>query len=86
MCSSDLATAAAIARALETRAAKVAAPAPEAAPVQGASLWDMLTPEEQAFFARQDALGSLTYGRRETTGASRTPSAAPLGSRIDVKA
>lgn len=83
------ATAAAIARALESRAAKAAAAptaTPERAPVQGASLWDLLTPEEQTFFARQDELGALTYGPRDASRGARPSAATPLGGRIDVRA
>lgn len=57
-----------------------AAPAPAsrgAAP--GAGLWDLLTPEEQAFFAKANEHGPLTYGP------TRGGSAAPRGGRLDVK-
>ncbi len=69
---------------------KTDAPA-EAAPTSspaanGASLWDLLTPEEQAFFSRQDSLGALTYGPRSTARQGRDADPAPLGGRIDVKA
>ncbi len=51
----------------------------------GASLWNLLTPEEQDFFARQSELGALTYGP-SSSGQPATPAArAPLGGRIDVR-
>jgi len=48
-----------------------------------ASLWDMLTDEEQAFFSQSSSLGALTYGRGATPAAATA--AAPLGSRLDVR-
>jgi hypothetical protein len=52
------------------------------APQPAESLWDVLTPEEREFFARQAELGPVTYGRprRGTTEAQ-----APLGGRLDVR-
>lgn len=51
----------------------------------GASLWNLLTPEEQEFFARQSELGALTYGP-SSSGKPATPAShAPLGGRIDVR-
>jgi len=66
------------------------APAAAAAPGQprtaaGASLWNLLTPEEQDFFARQSELGSLTYGPSSSGKPSAPPAGAPLGGRIDVR-
>lgn len=60
-----------------------AAPPRAETPVASAphGLLELLTPEEHAFFARQAALGPLTYrpGR-----AAPDPAPAPLGQRIDV--
>jgi hypothetical protein len=44
------------------------------------SLWEILTPEERAFFAEQAALGPLSYA----PGAA--PALAPTGQRLDVRA
>jgi hypothetical protein len=46
------------------------------------SLWELLTPEERAFFARAAELGPLTYrpGGRTSLGASL-----PTGQRIDLR-
>lgn len=67
---------------------KADAAATPAAPAagNGATLWDLLTPEEQAFFSRQDTLGALTYGPGAASRQSRDTNPAPLGGRIDVKA
>lgn len=46
------------------------------------TLWSVLTPEEQAFFAQQAMLGPLTYGPRRHAGGAELP----LGSRIDARA
>ena len=61
-----------------------AAPAPaEAAPAgSDPALWAVLTSEERLFFARQAALGPITYGPQRTAPAAD----APLGQRIDVRA
>lgn len=56
-------------------------PSTEAAP-EPASLWSLLTPEEQRFFAEQSSLGPLTY-RPTGTHASEAP--LPTGRRIDVR-
>lgn len=56
--------------------------APAAAPRAEATLWDVLTPEERAFFAQQASLGPLSYGPRRGADASL----APLGQRVDVRA
>ncbi len=48
----------------------------------GATLWELLTPEERAFFAEQSALGPLNY--RPGPSAAKAP-ACPIGSRLDVK-
>ncbi len=71
-------------------AAPVAPPAPAAAPPraarapEGATLWDLLSTEERAFFGREEALGGLTYrpGRRPAPPAP----ALPTGQRVDVRA
>jgi hypothetical protein len=62
-------------------------PAPAPASASGtrsvgasSGLWDLLTPDEQAFFTSQSALGPLTYG---PSRGGQTH--APLGGRIDVK-
>ncbi len=57
-----------------------AAPAAKAARAE--SLWDVLTPEEREFFARQEALGPLTYGRPRR---AQDQPAAPVGGRLDVR-
>jgi hypothetical protein len=69
-------------------ARKADAPAETSAPAaaNGSSLWALLTPEEQAFFARQDTLGAFTYGPGAVSRQSRDTNPAPLGGRIDVKA
>ncbi|MEY4070146.1 MAG: hypothetical protein RL721_760 [Candidatus Eisenbacteria bacterium] len=67
-------------------AASKPAPETERTASQGASLWDLLTPEEQAFFSRRDELGALTYGPRDAARTGRDSVPAPLGGRIDVKA
>lgn len=64
-----------------TRAAAEEA-APAAAPRGEATLWDVLTPEERAFFAQQASLGPLSYGPRRAAEAAL----APLGQRVDVRA
>ena len=49
---------------------------------RGSALWEVLTPDEQAFFQEQQALGPLQYGR-----ASREPMpGVPTGQRLDVRA
>lgn len=45
------------------------------------TLWSVLTAEERAYFEQVQALGPVTYG----PGSSVGDSAAPRGSRIDVK-
>ena len=57
------------------------AAAAEAA-AQPSSLWQILTPEERAFFTQQAALGPLSY----RAGGAATPDAAPTGQRLDVRA
>ena len=47
-----------------------------------AELWQMLTPDEQSFFANQSILGPLAYGPVQEVSAA----AAPRGQRIDVRA
>jgi hypothetical protein len=46
------------------------------------SLWALLTPDEQSFFTKMDALGPLTYRAKSESGESPAP---PIGQRIDVK-
>lgn len=73
--------------------ARPAAPAPAAVPASGAkpstaagaSLWNLLTPEEQEFFARQSELGALTYGPSGSGQSAKQAGRAPLGGRIDVR-
>ncbi len=47
-----------------------------------AALWQMLTPDEQSFFANQSMLGPLAYGPAQEMSAGD----APRGQRIDVRA
>jgi len=49
---------------------------------RAASLWEILTPEERAFFAEQAALGPLSY----RPGTAVAPATAPTGQRLDVRA
>jgi hypothetical protein len=56
---------------------------PEAAPAEPATLWEILTPEERAFFEQRTALGPLVYGPARTAPESAPP--APTGQRIDVR-
>jgi hypothetical protein len=49
--------------------------------VPAASLWELLTPDEQAFFNELASLGQLSY----RPSGNDTPSVAPLGGRIDVR-
>lgn len=53
------------------------------AALRAASLWDVLSPEERAFFADSATLGALTY-----RPGGRTPESlsAPVGARIDLQA
>ncbi len=65
---------------------KVATPA---APVPAGSdpvLRSVLTAEETDFFARQAALGPITYGPTKSRVAVPMQADAPLGQRIDVRA
>ena len=66
-----------------SRPAEGSAPA-EAAPMAGpaASLWEVLTPEERAFFLQQQALGSLTYRSNGNPGGLTS---LPTGQRIDTR-
>lgn len=63
-------------------AATSASPAAAGAPADAPALWDLLTPEEQAFFAAQSSRGPLTYrpGRRAVPAL-----APPTGQRVDRK-
>lgn len=64
-------------------AAPSTAAAPESPPPPpGATLWELLTREERAFFAERMAMGPVTYARGAATP-SEAP--APLGQRIDVR-
>jgi hypothetical protein len=63
-------------------AATAAASAPARPPVGEASLWDLLTPEERAFFTQQAALGPLSY---RPDGAARAGAPLPTGRHIDVR-
>lgn len=76
------------ARPAQAGVAAPAAPAPDAsnsepaAPVgSDPALWSVLTSEERDFFARQSAMGPVTYGPGRTHTASP-----PTGQRIDVRA
>lgn len=53
------------------------------AELRAASLWDLLSPDERAFFSDAKQLGALTYGPR---GRSTETAAAPTGQRVDFKA
>ncbi|HSW31155.1 MAG TPA: hypothetical protein VLH75_16840 [Longimicrobiales bacterium] len=44
-------------------------------------LWSVLTGEERAFFARERALGAITYG----PGAAHRSADVPRGGRVDVR-
>jgi hypothetical protein len=71
-----------------TRGAQgVAAPQVPAQPPPGTDpeLWQVLTNDERAYFARLGAMGPLTYGRVLSGHAPPTPPAA-RGVRLDVKA
>jgi hypothetical protein len=63
-----------------SRPAAVPAPAAEAA-AQPSSLWEILTPEERAFFTQQASLGPLSY----RPGGPAAPASAPTGQRLDVR-
>jgi hypothetical protein len=68
----------------QANAARSARPSAPASAAEPASLWEMLTPEERAFFQQLATLGPLHYGpggRTEEKHAS-----APTGQRIDVRA
>jgi hypothetical protein len=54
----------------------------EAAGSRATSLWEILTPEERAFFAEQAALGPLSY----RPGTATAPAIVPTGQRLDVRA
>jgi hypothetical protein len=51
-------------------------------PPQEASLWDILTDEERAFFSEQASMGPLSYKPGKT---SEARGSAPTGQRIDVR-
>ena len=59
-----------------------ARPEQKGATAAGRSLWEILTPEERAFFEQQAPLGPLTY-RPGGTSVDRAP--APTGRSIDVR-
>ena len=68
-----------------------AQPSPSEAPVaevrthaRPASLADVLTAEERAFFQQQEILGPITYGPRRTQ--APVAADAPPGSRLAVRA
>ncbi len=44
-------------------------------------LWKILTADERAFFAREDAMGPLSYGHRIAT----TPSMPARGGRLNLR-
>ena len=58
-----------------------ARPAVDAPAGSDPALWAVLTSDERTFFARQAALGPLSYGPRSTGPVAD----APLGQRIDVR-
>ena len=53
------------------------------AALRAAALWDLLSPDERAFFSDEATLGALTYGPR---GRSPQATAGPLGQRVDLEA
>lgn len=57
---------------------------PEAPEGTDPELWNVLTSEERAFFARMSAAGPLTYGRVVSTTV-RPDSSLVLGRRLDVR-
>ncbi len=59
------------------------AEAPSLKPPKGTDpeLWKVLTADERAFFAREDAMGPLSYGHRIAT----TPSLPSRGGRINLR-
>lgn len=61
-----------------------AAQVPEAQAVKAgqSSLWELLTPEERAFFEEQMRLGPLTYSADRADSEGIRP---PTGRRIDVR-
>jgi hypothetical protein len=63
-----------------TQSTGVSAPPPGTDP----ALWDILTADERAFFARLGAMGPLTYGRALQSAA---PSTLPIprGTRLDIR-
>lgn len=63
------------------RPAPSAAARPAEAAAQPSSLWEILTPEERAFFTQQASLGPLSY----RPGGPAAPTAAPTGQRLDVR-
>lgn len=44
-------------------------------------LWKVLTSDERAFFAREDAMGPLSYGHR----IANAPSLPPRGGRLNLR-
>lgn len=70
---------------LPARSAREEAPQPpetQAAQAGRASLWEILTPEERAFFEEQLRIGPLTYSADRGDADGITP---PTGRRIDVR-
>jgi hypothetical protein len=63
------------------QAGEAPASTPARAPAE-ASLWELLTPEEQEFFRQQQAVGPITYRPNGEAG-GRIP--LPTGQRIDVR-
>ena len=66
-----------------TREAALPSPAAVEAP-EGVdpALWQLLTPDEQSFFATKSVLGPLTYGPVQDVNVADVP----RGQRIDVRA
>jgi hypothetical protein len=64
------------------RPAPTAEAGPSGAAAQPSSLWEILTPEERAFFTQQASLGPLGY----RPGGQVSRPAAPTGQRLDVRA
>lgn len=75
-------------RAQPSLAAPSATLSPEAPPGTDPALWNVLTSEERAFFAKAAASGPLTYGRVAAGMSSPMAQSAPAvrGGRLDVRA
>lgn len=74
-----------------TRAATKAPGAPSSLPAEAPAgtdpdLWSVLSSDERSFFAKQGAMGPLTYGRIMNTSANvNGPVPAVRGGRLDIR-